>query len=262
MLQIQWLGVNAFRFTFDGKTVLLDPYVTRDPDRLCDPALARKHFPHADAIVVSHSHWDHLADTPALAEQTGAEVIGSRTTCNICRAFGIPDRQLIEMGPRAERDLGGWSVRFLPSLHMALADGTVAFAGTYESPPSPPRSRQEYLEGGSFAVLFDFGGNQVLNIGSANLIDKELEGLAPQTLLLGIGGWQRTPRYLERVLSCVSPRLVIPSHHDDLLSPLADGLKIKEPEAVAAFTEKMKRIAPHVHVRVLDLFETIEPLCP
>lgn len=69
-IEMTWLGHAAFRFrTRDGTTVYVDPWLAgnpacpdgeRDPDR-------------ADAVFLTHGHFDHLGDTPALAAK-GATV--------------------------------------------------------------------------------------------------------------------------------------------------------------------------------------------
>ncbi len=253
-MDLQWLGINAFRFRNRGRTILLDPYVSRQRNPLCDPETVRRYVPEATAVVVSHSHWDHLADTHVVAAETGAEVFGSRTTVSICRSYGIPADRLVELaaGDRVERP--DFSVQFFRSLHVPLNDGTVAYAGSYEQPPPKPPTRvEEYLEGGTFAVLLEIGGYRILDIGSANLVDEDLRGLAVDVLLLGTGGWQRTPRYLERVFGCVSARIVVPCHHDDFLMPLAQGLVVRDPAGLAELAARIPQLAPGTEVRQLDL---------
>ena len=176
-LSIQWLGINAVRFRYKNRVVLLDPYVTRNPKAPSNPEYIKKHIPAADCIVISHSHWDHVADTPALARLTGATVVGSETTVNICRAHGIPDAQLVTLHAGDEYETPDFSLRFLPSRHVLLPTGQVAYAGTYRAPPKLPLRQQDYLEGRTFAPLFQFGRHTVLNLGSANYIAEALDGI-------------------------------------------------------------------------------------
>jgi L-ascorbate metabolism protein UlaG (beta-lactamase superfamily) len=259
-MQVQWLGINAFRFVDGEQTIVLDPYVTRQREPLCDPDVVKQYVPTATAMIISHSHWDHLADAHVVALHTGAEVFGSRTTVNVCRSFGVPDSQLVEMaaGDTVARDR--FSVRFLASKHVVLDNGTVAYAGTYETPPpSPPRLAPDYLEGGTFAVLLEFGGYRILDIGSANLVEEAIRGLEVDILLLSSGGWQRTPRYLERVFSCVTARWVVPCHHDDFLRPLAAGIRVRDPEGLAELVRRIPELAPATEVVQLGLLESFSP---
>jgi L-ascorbate metabolism protein UlaG (beta-lactamase superfamily) len=112
------------------------------------------------------------------------------------------------------------------------------------------------LEGGTFAVVLEFGGLRILDIGSANLVDEALRGLDVDLLLLGCGGWQRTPDYLERVFSCVSARWVVPCHQDDFLRPLTEPIVVRNQEGMAKMARRIPVLAPGTEFIQLDLLES------
>ena len=69
---LAWLGHAAFAIRLAGKLVLTDPYLGDvagplgfGPRRFVPPALRAQDLPRADAIVISHNHYDHI-DTVAL----------------------------------------------------------------------------------------------------------------------------------------------------------------------------------------------------
>ena len=76
---LAWLGHAAFAIRLAGKLVLTDPYlgdvagpslfnrIGFGPRRFVPPALRAADLPRADAIVISHNHYDHI-DTVALAQ--------------------------------------------------------------------------------------------------------------------------------------------------------------------------------------------------
>ncbi len=93
-----WLGVAGFLIKYKNKVILIDPYFSREKFGDIHPVswdYMKKYIPRADDIIMSHSHGDHLVDTPAIAKGTGAKVIGSETTINICRSFKVPQDQLV-----------------------------------------------------------------------------------------------------------------------------------------------------------------------
>ena len=64
--------------------MLVDPYMTRAPVEdeaaplVPDEAAIRAFTPaRVDAILVGHSHYDHLLDVPSIARRTGARVVGT-----------------------------------------------------------------------------------------------------------------------------------------------------------------------------------------
>ena len=79
-LSLSWLGVAGYALSYEGHTVLIDPYVTRlslaevargralPPDH----SLVDAHVPTADAILIGHTHFDHALDAPAIGGATAA----------------------------------------------------------------------------------------------------------------------------------------------------------------------------------------------
>ena len=66
-MDIRFLGHAAFALEHDGKTVLIDPFLTGNPK-----AAASADEVAADAILLTHGHGDHFGDTVAIAKRTGA----------------------------------------------------------------------------------------------------------------------------------------------------------------------------------------------
>ena len=69
-MQITFLGHAAVALEHDGKTVLVDPFLTGNPK-----AAAKADEVAADAILLTHGHGDHIGDTVDIAKRTGAPVV-------------------------------------------------------------------------------------------------------------------------------------------------------------------------------------------
>jgi len=249
-MQMRFLGINGFEFKAQGKTLLIDPYLSRDRDLVCIPEVVRKHVPVADYIFLGHSHWDHAADVPEIARYTDAAIFGSETMLHICRHFGVAETRLHLLEPHQRIELGAFSVTPFKSLHKE----PVGYPGRYFQPPERIAGACDYLEGGSWALLVECGGYSFLNLGSANLIDAEIEGIRCDFLLAGIAG--RAPDYLPRLLRCVKAETLIPTHWDDFVTrPVEDpGERI----SVAAFYAEMEQVAPAQNVKLVQPLETWE----
>ncbi len=249
-MRVRFLGINGFEFKCKGKTLLLDPYVSRDPVRLCLPAVVRKHIKEADYIVIGHSHWDHAADVAEIAQYTEATIFGSETMLNICRYFKISETRLCQIENHSPLDMGPFSVTPLKSKHME----PMGYPGFYQQPPEKINSIADYYEGGTWALLMKCCGTSFLNVGSANLIDEELQGICCDYLLAGISA--RAPDYLPRLLKCVQAQTVIPTHWDRFTDcPVeAPGERV----SLSEFYKEMSRVAPKQNVRLLKVLETME----
>jgi L-ascorbate metabolism protein UlaG (beta-lactamase superfamily) len=67
-VEVVWLGQSAFKITSPGgKVIVTDPWLRTNP--LTPPAYKKfETFGKIDVLLVSHGHFDHIADAPALAQ--------------------------------------------------------------------------------------------------------------------------------------------------------------------------------------------------
>ncbi len=97
-ITITWIGHAAFQVVSRGGTTLvLDPVIVKNPttrEGMKDLA-ARK----PDAILVSHSHFDHVAEAGADATGANAKLIGP---ADHVRGLELPK----DLAPRGSPELG------------------------------------------------------------------------------------------------------------------------------------------------------------
>ena len=103
-LEFRWLGVAGFELKWNGSILLVDPFLTRPPAYKLlvgrarpDGAMLRQHIPHADHILISHAHYDHLLDAAEIAGYSGARVYGSGNTCRIAEVCGLAAAQVVRV---------------------------------------------------------------------------------------------------------------------------------------------------------------------
>jgi len=68
--ELTWFGHGSWAIQTGDSNVLLDPYLDDNPAASCKAADLE-----ADYILVSHGHFDHVADVAPIANRTGAMVV-------------------------------------------------------------------------------------------------------------------------------------------------------------------------------------------
>lgn len=254
-LQLTWTGVAGVRLEVDDgegrRTLLIDPYLTRhsipefvEPIDSDDAALERA-FPAADVIFVAHSHHDHLGDVPSIAIRTGAVVYGSRTTCALARAMGVPDAQLVEIRDGQRFQVGPFDVEVIEHEHGHSALG-VPFAGEVHHRKMGRPWLWEMKMGGAFAFVVRAAGRTIYHQSTAGLTDSQLrrlDGLQPDLACICLALRQNTRKFEERLFAALQPARVMPIHHDDFFGKcLADEVPLLPGVDVAGFSRKVAEI--------------------
>ena len=257
-IALTYLGVAGWQLDAGGITVLADPYFSRPPDLdaplVPDAAAIAAHAPQrADLIVVGHSHVDHLLDTPAVAQATGAQIMGSVSTARVARASGVPDDHIITISGGEDFAFDGYSVRVMKSLHSALGEKHVAGGTEIVPDPKLPMRFADYAEGGAYAYLVRVAGHEVLFLSTANFIERELDGLRPDIAIIATGLRQEIHDYTCRLMRALgNPPLVYANHFDDWRSAPVD---VPPDEDMVAFVAEVARCSPNTRVIVPKHFD-------
>ena len=278
-LKMTYLGTAGWKIADGDLIVLIDPYISRvklgtgpgiSPEDtratvnrsdffVSDGPGIDSLITRADFILVHHAHFDHLSDVPYIAKKTGAKVVGTETTCNILRAYGIPDEQLYPVRGGEDYQFENFSVRVIPSIHSALNDKHYLDSRTYTEVPEAPLRISEFIEGGSLMFLVRFTRHEVLTMGSMNFVERELEGLSPDILLAGVNQSQLgLYNYNERLLRVTNnPDIIIPTHWDNFRLPYGFSQEASVKLKLLPFKEDVARISPSSEVIIPKHLGTI-----
>jgi L-ascorbate metabolism protein UlaG (beta-lactamase superfamily) len=124
MTQITWLGHATFELRFDsGEVLLTDPWTEGNPGYPKGYQIQK-----ADAIAVSHAHFDHTNDVVPLAKQFNAKVVAIFETAAWFEKKGI--KNTIGMNKGGTVDLGFVKVTMTHALHScSIRDGSELIYG-------------------------------------------------------------------------------------------------------------------------------------
>lgn len=278
-LKLRYFGTAGWEISDGNITVLIDPYITRmklgtgpgvsaeDTRKtvlrsdifVSDTLLIDSLITKADFILVHHSHFDHLSDVPYIAKKTGAKVIGTETTRNILRGYGIPEEQLYPVKGGEDYQFENFSVQVIPSIHSALNDKHYIDSRTYTEPPKTPLKVSEFVEGGSLMFLARFAKHNILTMASMNFVERELVGQNPDILLAGVNRSQLgLYNYNERLLAVTNyPKIIIPTHWDNFRLPYGFSQQSGVEQKLIPFQEDVKRLSPETKVIIPEHLGTI-----
>ena len=89
-IELTWLGHASWKISTGAHTILLDPFLNDSPTAPCKSADVE-----ADHILVSHGHFDHVADVAEIANRCDSMVVA---------VFEIAQWFVEEKGVRSSHD--------------------------------------------------------------------------------------------------------------------------------------------------------------
>lgn len=238
-MAVTYLGTNALVIK-KGKTALgIDPHFSRpgllrlhslqpDPKRVAE-GLRMGGISQLEAVLLTHTHYDHALDLPAIIRIARGEVYGSESARQILLGAGLPEGCFHSVNVGEVTQVGPFTVRFHPARHIAFPPPLrwlLPESGEVTSPLTPPAPFWAYHCGAVYAIQVD----DALFFGSAGFEPGAYGHLGVTTVILGIGGLETKPAaylgrlYQETVLASGAAQVWL-SHWDNFFRPLDQGLK-------------------------------------
>ena len=222
--RLTWLGHAAFRIdTPSGKVILVDPWIQTNP--MCPEA--NKKFERVDTMLITHGHFDHIADAVDLGKKFKPQIVGIYELCLWLESKGVPSTSAMNKG--GTQKAGEIEVTMVNALHSCgIKDG------------------DEIVYGGEACgyIIRLPGGLTVYHAGDTALFgDMKLIGelYAPDLALLPIGDYYTMgPREAAMAIRFLNVRHVIPMHFGTF-PPL-----VGRPEQVRQLTQDISGLEIHV----------------
>lgn len=194
--QLTWLGHAAFRITtVSGKVVIVDPWVQSNP--MCPPEL--KSFERVDTLLISHGHFDHIADAVELAKKHAPQIVAIYETCVWLQSKGVTNTSPMNKG--GTQKVGELEITMVHAIHSCgIQDGDKIIYGG---------------EASGYVVRLP-GGLTIYHAGDTAVFgDMKLIGdlYKPHVALLPIGDhFTMGPREAALAIRLLGVRHVIPMH--------------------------------------------------
>jgi len=190
-IELTWLGHACWLVETNGRTILIDPFLNDSPTAPIKADQAR-----ADFILVSHGHYDHVADAARIANRLGATVVSNFEICDWLSRQGVKNTEPMNLGGSIRLPFG--EVKLTIAHHSSvLPDGASG--------------------GNPSGFLLTLAGHKIYFACDTGLFyDMKLIGAAGLDLaVLPIGDrFTMGPDDALAAVKLLEPRRVVPSHYN------------------------------------------------
>ncbi|MBL9122052.1 MAG: metal-dependent hydrolase [Planctomycetaceae bacterium] len=115
---LTWLGHNCWLIETPGARIILDPFLDDSPT-----APVKSDAIQADYVLVSHGHFDHVADAAKIAVRNQATVVSNFEICEWLAGQGVSNCEQMNLGGSCRLPFG--TVKLTLAHHSSvLPDGT------------------------------------------------------------------------------------------------------------------------------------------
>lgn len=191
---LTWTGHATWVIDTGAGVLLVDPFFDE-----CPTAAMKAADVACDAILVTHGHFDHVADLESIAKRTGAKVFCNWEIGQWLGGRGVTNVQPMNLGGSVEVP-GGRATMELAWHSSSLPDGTYG--------------------GNPCGWLLDVGGRLVYVAGDTALfsdmerIGRRRDGRRIDAAILPIGDlFTMGPEASREAIHLLKPRLALPSHY-------------------------------------------------
>jgi L-ascorbate metabolism protein UlaG (beta-lactamase superfamily) len=241
-VQVQWLGQAAFKITtIEGKVIVIDPWLQTNPKT---PEAYRKleALGKVDLVLVTHGHFDHMADAPALANMHKAPLWAPAGLSQSFAMLGLlPASQALRMNK------SGTVTPVGPNVKVTLVKAEHSSEMVWKNPATGKDEVHVGGEPGGFIIEFE-NGFKLWHMGDTGVFgDMKLiaDMYKPDLILMPIGGGQfvMNPQHAAMVTKeMIKPKAVIPMHY--LTNPGLPGTPADYIRALGETSVKVMAINP------------------
>jgi L-ascorbate metabolism protein UlaG (beta-lactamase superfamily) len=220
--ELTWLGQAAFKLvTPSGKTLVFDPWLRTNP-RTPEAFKNLEHLGKVDLILVTHGHFDHIADAPALALLNKARVYAPGDLNQTLTTLKVLPP---ELAPRMNKSGTVAPFADQPSIRVTAVRAEHSSLYVWRNPAT---SQDEVHVGGEplgFIVELE-NGLKIYHMGDTGLFgDMKFIGeyYKPDVVLIPIGGnfTMGPTEAAYAVREWLKPKVAVPMHYGT--NPLARG---------------------------------------
>ncbi len=234
-MRIKWYGTATLLIEAGDTRILVDPYLKQYNRAL--PRIPVGEIG-ADAVFITHPHFDHFADIGAFLEAGIKKVFVSERGIAHAHANGIPDERMIPIAANERVTVGSVTVQTFRSRHckfdvptvLSVALNPATYLFHFRDGVKILKTTKKFRIGENdiFALEFMAEGKKVMVLGSAGMDENTEYPDGADLFVFPYQGRSRMHRHMIPFLKTFAPKKIMIDHFDNAFPPLTHTVGTKK----------------------------------
>ncbi len=246
-MEIKWYGTATISIKAADETILFDPFMSLN--HTCR-YLSLEEVANIENIFITHGHFDHLMDVPALLEaDRERKVYCNETAVTTLQSKGIAAKRIVCIKPGDLIKLKNFEIEVLKGDHIVfdfpLIIRTLFCRRIFKWSKNMGKVINGFIKYPKGQVLiYNIKANdqQILHMGSLGMCFDEQYPRGIDLLTIPFQGRSNLDDFALEFINQINPRAIFLQHFDDSFPPISNHIE------TAGFIYKMAQLYPKIKV--------------
>lgn len=241
-MELTYYGCALITLKCGDFKLLLDPYFSRNPKTYSPEA---EYFDDVDAVLITHGHFDHIDDLPALTERNpNLPIYCTERVKKNLKTIGIKGGDFRLFKPGDSFKIGPLNVKSIKSVHIKYDFAYIALHAVspdfyrrfFKSFKAAADLKRSPIDGECLEYLIEGDGESVLVAGSLGVDDTIKHPENVDVFVLPYNGRWIINKQMYDHVKRIKPKKIFMSHFDPAFPPMCLDAK---PQRFVNFMRKM-----------------------
>ena len=229
-MKLTWYGTAAVMLESGGTRIVFDPFLGMPYE---EEPFRREHlsasYRTASAVLVTHGHFDHIYDIPAVYHDSETPIYATKTPCETLKRRGVGEEKLRLIRPGDHLELGSFRITVYQGRHCRFDSGVIRKT-VFKRDTLRHINRlvellqlnKQYAENGE--TLFyeiEAEGKRIQLMGSMGMDEDTDYPIGADAMILPFQGTGDPAASVRPIIDKLKPKSIYLDHYDDAFPPMS-----------------------------------------